>query len=346
MADTAAEQENDETQDDQSVQPTTADTALAWHEQPVVYLPDGTIDWESMHDSVPEAESDHEYYCEVMPIDFSKSQPSNLNPMFHVREDADCAIIGHRCNCPACRIPSPAKEGAQVNADTAVPAAASPATSVAPVPTPARALSIRVVRSLPWYAGLPSMVVGLTRGNRGPSFDSSSNQDAEIADMLASQQQTPVRPLMATPSPVRAQVPPIPLTFSAPPLVETVAESPGTPTVETIADSQVKRRRITSKTKAILPYIEDETSWAETIADTPKADTAKPKAKKKGRAKTKSKRKSKGKGKANRRGGPVNRTALQTQTPMEALSQSQMLPGSNRRRRTQKGSHRRDRPKV
>ena len=195
------------------MQPTTADTALAWHEQPVVYLPDGTIDWESMHDSVPEAESDHEYYCEVMRLDFSKSQPSNLNPMFHVREDADCAIIGHRCNCHACRIPSPAKEGAQVNADTAVLAAASPAASVAPMPTPARAPVIRVVRSVPWYAGVPSMVVGLTRGNRGPSFDSSyvaDMQDAEIADILAEQQQTPVRQLLATPSPIHAPVPPNP----------------------------------------------------------------------------------------------------------------------------------------
>ena len=225
-----------------------------------MYLPDGTIDWGNMCDSVPEAESDHEYYCEVMRLDLSKSQPSNLHPLFHAADDADCAIIGHKCNCPACRIPSPAKEGAQVNADTAVLAAASPAASVAPLPTPARAPVIRVVRSLPWYAGIPSMVVGRTRGNRGSSFDSSSNQDAEIADMLAEHQQTPVRQLLATPSPVRAQVPPIPLTFSTPPLVETVPESPGTPTVETIADSQVKRRRITSKTKTILPCCDEESN--------------------------------------------------------------------------------------
>ena len=145
------------------------------------------------------------------------------------------------------------------------------------------------------------MAVGLTRGHRGPSFYSSyiaDMQDAEIADMLAEHQQTPVRQLLATPSPIHAPVPPIPVNDSTPPMAETVADSAGTPHAETIADSQAPRRRLTSKTTAILPCRdESQVSWAETIADTPKADTAKAKAKAKGKGGPKPK--AKGKAKAN-----------------------------------------------
>ena len=89
------------------------------------------------------------------------------------------------------------------------------------------------------------------------------------------------------------------LTIAPPPVAETVADSAGTPHVETIADSQAPRRRLTSKTTAILPCRdESQVSWAETIADTPKADTAKAKAKAKGKGGPKPKANGKAKAKA------------------------------------------------
>ena len=80
-----------------------ADTARSFWEAPVPYTEAGIIDWGLLEDSIPIAESDEEFQVEVASLDFSKPQPSNLHPYYHAREDLDCIMVSHKCNCPLCR---------------------------------------------------------------------------------------------------------------------------------------------------------------------------------------------------------------------------------------------------
>ena len=76
----------------------------------VKYLEDGTIDWAVFEDDyfLP-LEDDREFDCEVMKLECSDPQSCNLHPYFHPPEDTDCIIIGHKCNCMACRYSDPGR---------------------------------------------------------------------------------------------------------------------------------------------------------------------------------------------------------------------------------------------
>lgn len=75
----------------------------------IPYLPDGTLDWASIEESLPTPESETTWECEIAAIDWSKPQGSNLHPYFHrVEGDYDCVVIGHKCSCPDCMETTPA----------------------------------------------------------------------------------------------------------------------------------------------------------------------------------------------------------------------------------------------
>ena len=83
-------------------------------------------------------------------LDFDAPQPSNLHPYYHSRDDLDCVMVGHKCNCPTCRpitdLMSPARQRRTEKAVTAVATIeANPNVTSPPQPANAPAADKRIV---------------------------------------------------------------------------------------------------------------------------------------------------------------------------------------------------------
>ena len=137
---------------------------VAYH---VPYSEEGIIDWSQVEYDLPAPASDEsgeESEVEAAKLDFDRALPSNLHPYYHHRDDLDCVVVGHRCNCPRRQeieeLSSPARKRSKESAAAAfiaVDAFMTPPAHPQPIVAPAADIQtvdsfnpdLRVLGSLP-----------------------------------------------------------------------------------------------------------------------------------------------------------------------------------------------------
>ena len=124
--------------------PSPDQTAARVSPRRVAYLANGLIDWSRPSSGF---EADKELEVKVPELDFDRALPSNLNPHYHLGEDPDCVMVGHRCNCPQCQELSPTRKQKRESV-AAAPFKQLDAMAIAvppPQPVPAPAADIQTV---------------------------------------------------------------------------------------------------------------------------------------------------------------------------------------------------------